>query len=142
MKRSLPDGFELDDDAERLDLDTIHRFIAEESYWAPGRPRAVMERAIAGSSRVLGLYAQDGRQVGFARVVSDGVTIAYLADVFVLPEARGRGLGVELVREAVEGEPHGCCRWILHTADAHELYRRLGFLPGSTERIMERARSQ
>ncbi len=76
-------------------------------------------------------------QVGFARAFTDGVALAYLADVYILPEHRGRGLGVELVREMVERGPLAGVRWILHTRDAHELYRRFGF-GAPTERVMER----
>ena len=139
MRRALSDGYELDDDPERLDVDLIHRYLSEESYWAAGRPRDVVEASIAGSARVLGLY-HDGRQVGFARMISDGATRAYLADVFVLPEARGRGLGVQLVREAVESEPYADIPIVLHTLDAHALYERFGFGPPS-ERVMERRRN-
>jgi GNAT superfamily N-acetyltransferase len=89
-------------------------------------------RTIAEAARVVGLYAPDRRQIGFARVVSDNVHIAYLADVYVLAEHRGRGFGVELVREAVENGPQRDLRWWLATADAHELYRRFGFdAPGA-----------
>jgi ribosomal protein S18 acetylase RimI-like enzyme len=136
VNRRLEDGFELDDDPARLDLVVIHRYLSEESYWAVGRTRAAVEKSIAGSARVVGLY-RDGRQLGFARVISDGVTRAYLADVFVLPEARGRRLGVELVREAVEGGGHDGVPFLLHTADAHALYERFGFQRAS-ERVMER----
>jgi GNAT superfamily N-acetyltransferase len=138
MRRMLPEGFELDDDPERLDVDTIQRFLSTEAYWALGRSRQMVERTIAGSARVVGLY-RDGRQVGFARVVSDGVWLAYLADVFVTREARGRGLGVELVREAVDNGPHADFAWMLHTDDAHELYGKLGFGPPG-RRTMERPR--
>src|SRR4051794_40360842 len=137
MRRELTDGFEIDDDPARLDVDTIERYLAVESYWAAGRPRDVIERSIAGSAKALGLYAPDGRQVGFARVISDGATRAYLADVFVLPDARGRGLGVELVREAVEGDGYEGIKFVLHTNDAHALYERFGFQAAS-ERVMER----
>jgi GNAT superfamily N-acetyltransferase len=88
------------------------------------------------ASRVVGLY-RGGRQVGFCRAFTDGVALVYLADVYVLPEARGRGLGVELVREMVENGPYASLRWVLHTKDAHELYRRFGFGPPG-ERLMER----
>lgn len=141
MQRTLPDGFELDDDPERLDVDAIQRFLSTEAYWALGRTREVVEQTIEGSARAIGLYGPDGRQLGFARVVSDGVWIAYLADVFIVREARGRGLGVELVHEAVERGPHRRCRWMLHTDDAHELYHKLGFRePG--RRYMERPRGE
>ena len=136
MRRELPGGFELDDDPARVDLDAVHRYLAEESYWAKGRPRQTQERLIRQASRVVGLYL-DGRQVGFARAVTDGVAFVYLADVYVLAEHRGQGLGVELVREMVENGPYAQLTWLLHTRDAHELYRRFGFAdPG--ERAMER----
>jgi GNAT superfamily N-acetyltransferase len=136
MRRALPGGFELDDDPARIDVDAVHRFLDQESYWARGRPRDVQERLVREADRVVGLY-HDERQVGFARVVSDGVAVAYLADVYVEADARGRGLGTELVREAVERGPHAGLGWILHTDDAHGLYRKLGFrAPGP--RVMER----
>ncbi len=126
MRRELPGGYELDDNLERVDLDAVARFLSEESYWARGRPRETIERLIRTASRVVGLYEGE-RQVGFARTFSDGVSFAYLADVYVLEELRGKGLGVELVREAVENSPFAHCRWMLHTADAHGLYEKLGF---------------
>jgi GNAT superfamily N-acetyltransferase len=139
VKRALTNGIELDDDPERIDVDEVHRFLAGESYWARGRPRELVGRLVRQAERVVGLYAGD-RQVGFARVVSDGVAFAYLADVYVLDELRGRGLGVELVREAVERGPHASLRWLLHTGDAHGLYRQLGFGdPPPT--VMERPRA-
>ncbi len=129
MRRALADGFELDDDPGRIDVEAVHAYIGGESYWGRGRPRALTERAIRGSQRVVGLY-RDGRQVGFARAVSDGATVAYLADVYVLPDCRGRGLGLELIREIVDGHAGAAAervRWMLHTADAQALYTRLGF---------------
>jgi ribosomal protein S18 acetylase RimI-like enzyme len=137
---TLADGLELDDDPARIDSDAIHAFLSGESYWGKGRSRELIERAIVGSTRVVGLY--DGeRQVGFARAVSDGAIHAYLADVYVLPEYRGRGLGLALVREMVEhGQLEGL-RWMLHTADAQGLYAKLGFseAPGMYP-VMERPR--
>lgn len=126
MKRELSGGFDLDDDRGRIQVAEIHRFLTEEAYWARGRSYETVERLVAGASRVVGLYHGD-RQVGFARTVSDGVAFGYLADVYVLPESRGRGLGVELVREAVDRGPYAHVRWMLHTSDAHGLYARLGF---------------
>jgi GNAT superfamily N-acetyltransferase len=113
-------------DPARLDVDLIHRFLSEESYWAKGRPREVTDRAIAGSYP-FGVYAGD-EQVAFARVVTDTITFAWLADVFVVPEHRGNGVGKLLV-EAVLGDERfrGMKRWFLGTADAHDLYRRYGF---------------
>jgi GNAT superfamily N-acetyltransferase len=136
MRRELGDGFELDDDRERVDVDAVHRFLDQESYWAHGRPHAVQERLIREADRVVGVYLGE-RQVGFARVVSDGVAIAYLADVYIEADARGRGLGTELVREAVELGPHAGLGWVLHTEDAHGLYAKLGFRPPGP-RVMER----
>ena len=136
MKRALPGGLELDDDPRRIDLDEVHRFLSTESYWARGRRRETVERLVREASRVVGLYA-GSRQVGFARAVSDGVAVAYLADVYVLREFRGQGLGLELVRETIERGPYADVRWLLHTADAHALYAKLGFRPPS-ERLMER----
>lgn len=137
MKRALPGGFELDDDRERIDVDAVHAFLCEHAYWARGRPREIVERLIREASRVVGLY-QGERQVGFARTVSDGQSFAYLADVYVLPEHRGSGLGIELVREAVDNGPYADRRWLLHTEDAHALYEKLGFVPAS-RKLMERA---
>jgi predicted N-acetyltransferase YhbS len=128
VRRELPGGFELDDDPARVDLEEVHRFLSLESYWAKGREREVSDRLVRSASRVVGLYEGD-RQVGFSRTVSDGVAIAYLADVYVLPDLRGRGLGEELVRESVERGPFAHCRWVLHTADAHAFYKRFGFEP-------------
>lgn len=137
MRRELPGGFELDDDPARVDVWEVHRFLAEDSYWAKGRARDVVERLVREASRVVGLYAGD-RQIGFARTVSDGVAFAYLADVYVLPEFRGQGLGIELVREAVESGPFSGCRWMLHTSDAHALYERFGFHRRPSDLLMVR----
>jgi len=137
MRRGLPGGYELDDDVARIDIDAVHRYLSGESYWAAGRPREVVADLVRRATRVIGLYhATD--QVGFARVHSDGHTLAYLADVYVLPEHRGDGRGVELVREAVEGSDLSRVRWLLHTKDAQTLYERFGFGPPS-ERVMERS---
>ena len=126
MKRDLGGGYELDDDRARIDREAVHRYLSEESYWAEGRPRAVQDELIENAARVVGLY-HDGAQVGFTRTLSDGHAQSYLADVYVLEEHRGRGLGVELVRFSVDEGPFVKTRWFLHTADAHDLYRRFGF---------------
>jgi GNAT superfamily N-acetyltransferase len=136
MRRSLGAGLELDDDTGRIDVDAVHDYLANQSYWAKGRPHDVVERLVGEAERVVGLY-DDGRQVGFARAFTDGVALVYLADVYVLPKYRGRGLGVELIREMVENGPYAELRWILHTRDAHGLYRKVGFGEPS-ERVMER----
>ncbi|HWB22404.1 MAG TPA: GNAT family N-acetyltransferase [Gaiellaceae bacterium] len=136
MKRELDGGYELDDDRDRIDIAAVHRYISEESYWAPGREYDVMEDLIREAARVVGVY-HDGRQVGFCRAARCSPGMFYLADVYVLEECRGHGLGVELVREMVENGPYADSKWLLHTSDAHELYRKFGFgLPG--ERAMER----
>ena len=136
MIRRLEAGYELDDDPLRIDGDAVHDYLANQSYWAEGRPRETVERLVHEATRVVGLYF-DGRQVGFARAFSDGVALAYLADVYVLPEHQGGRLGVELVREMVENGPLTDVKWILHTRDAHDLYRRFGFCEPS-ERVLER----
>jgi GNAT superfamily N-acetyltransferase len=136
VRRELSGGLELDDDRDRIDVDAVHDFLANHSYWARGRPRDVVERLVREATRVVGLY-RGTEQVGFAREVSDGEVFSYLADVYVLPEHRGRGLGVELVREAVDGSPRRDLRWLLGTADANELYAKLGFGPVSSI-MMER----
>ena len=124
-------------DRSLLDLDLIHKFLSEDAYWSPGVARDVVERSIR-NSLCFGLY--DGEnQVGFARVVTDRAAFAYLADVFVLPAHRGRGLGKWLV-ETVLAHPdlQDLRRFFLGTADAHSLYERYGFRPVDPERMMER----
>jgi GNAT superfamily N-acetyltransferase len=140
MPRALEAGLELDDDPSRVDVDAVHHFLANESYWAKGRPREVVERLVREAERVVGLY-EGVRQIGFARAFTDGVSLVYLADVYVLPEYRGRGFGVELLREMIENGPYQDLRWVLHTRDAHELYRKFRFGEPS-ERLMERYRSE
>jgi GNAT superfamily N-acetyltransferase len=138
LRRDLGDGFELDDDPARVDVAAVHRYISGESYWGRGRPLEVVERAIAGSRRVVGLY-HGAEQVGFARAVSDGATVAYLADVYVLAAYRGRGLGLALVREILDGGPGWRVRWLLHTADAQSLYAKVGFVVDAPAyQLMER----
>ena len=135
MKRDLGDGYELDDDRERIDVEAVHAYLSQ-AYWAMGRPRVEVERLVREARRVVGLY-KDGAQVGFCRAFSDDMSFAYLADVYVLEEHRGRGLGLELVREMVDNGPYASRRWLLHTRDMHRLYAKLGFgEPG--ERLMER----
>jgi len=136
VTRDLGDGFELDDDRARIDRDAVHAYLGGESYWAQGRTRERQDELIDASARVVGLY-RDGRQLGFARAVDcDAAGFMYLADVYLLEEARGRGLGLELVREVVDNGPYWERRWLLHTRDMHGLYARLGF--GPNERAMER----
>jgi GNAT superfamily N-acetyltransferase len=135
VKRRLPGGFELDDDRARVDLDAVWAFLSTEAYWGRERTRELVERQMREATRVIGLY-RGAEQVGFARYWTDG-RVAYLADVYVLAGFRGRGLGVELVRSAVEEGPHAELRWMLHTRDGHGLYERFGFGPPD-ERYLER----
>jgi GNAT superfamily N-acetyltransferase len=122
------DGFTVSDDPARLDRGVIHRFLAESSYWARNIPSASLDKALR-NSLCFALLERE-RQIGFARVVSDRATLAYLADVFVLPEFRGRGLAKWLLTCVLEHpELQGLRRWILGTRDAHGLYAKLGFTP-------------
>ena len=126
MKRDLGDGIELDDDPQRIDVAAVHAFLTEHAYWALGRSRERQKDLVRDADRVVGLY--DGeRQIGFTRTVSDGNSIAYLADVYVLPAYRGQGLGTELVRASVDEGPYANVCWVLHTEDAHGLYEKFGF---------------
>jgi GNAT superfamily N-acetyltransferase len=134
-----PDGVELDDDVDRVDIDAVHRFLAEESYWAQGRDRGTVDRLIREATRIVGAY-DTGRQVGFARCFSDRVTLAWVGDVYVEASHRGRGIGEAVVRFLIEGSDFVGIRWMLGTADAHTFYAKLGFgAPG--ERILERPRA-
>lgn len=121
--------YRLSTDRGLLDLDAIHAFLADESYWARGLDRGLMERAIAGSLAI-GAYAADGSLAGFARVVTDGAVFAYLRDVFVLAAHRGQGLGRALTAMALEHpDLAGIRNWMLATRDAHGVYAALGFAP-------------
>ena len=135
MKRDLGDGYELDDDPARIDRAAVHDYLTR-SYWAEGRSRETQDDLIDGSARVVGLYHGDA-QIGFSRTLSDGQVQSYLADVYVLEEHRGRGLGVELVRFSVDEGPLAGTKWYLHTRDAHDLYRKFGFAEPS-DRVLER----
>ena len=126
---------EISTDAARLDIDLIHRFL-ETSYWAKGRRRSVVERSIR-NSLCFGAYLA-GRQVAFARVVSDRAVFAYLMDVFVVPEFRGRGISKTLLRSVLSHPDLQNLRvFLLATRDAHDLYSQFGFRPlGRPERWM------
>jgi GNAT superfamily N-acetyltransferase len=126
----------IDTDKRRLDLDVIHDFLST-SYWSPGIPRDTVQHAID-NSLCFGAYV-DGRQVGFARVITDRATFAYVADVFVTPPFRGRGLSKKLM-DAIVAHPglQGLRRWMLATRDAHRLYSRYGFTSlASADQFME-----
>jgi GNAT superfamily N-acetyltransferase len=131
------DRFSISTDRSKLDRGMIHDFLAA-SYWATGIPRDVVDRSIEGAL-CFGLF-EDGRQVGFARVITDSATFAYLADVFVIESHRGHGLATWLM-ESILAHPRlqGLRRWMLVTRDAHPLYRKVGFRDlAHPERIMER----
>lgn len=131
-----PPCYEISEGAARLDVDTIHAFLRE-SYWSPGIPRGVVERAIAGSL-CFGVHL-GAAQVGFARVVTDRATFAYLADVFILPPHRGRGLSKRLLAHiAAHPDLQGLRRFMLATRDGHGLYAKFGFTPvAQPDRLME-----
>jgi len=125
------DGYIISTDKARFDVAAIHSYLTR-SYWSPGIPRAVVEKAIAGSL-CFGLFSEQRNQVGFARAITDGATFAYLADVYVLEEHRGKGLGKWIV-ETTLAHPslQGLRRILLATRDAHELYAQFGFEPLAT----------
>lgn len=130
--------FSISTDRSRLEIDVIQKFLSEDAYWAKTRTREQTLTAIE-NSLCFGLYAPD-RQIGFARVVSDMATFAYIGDVFVLNEFRGRGLSKWLM-ETIIAEPRlqGLRRWLLATRDAHGLYEKYDFGPlRAPERWMER----
>lgn len=132
------DDYLISTDSQLLDIGVIHGFLRE-SYWAEGIPREIVERAVQ-KSLCFGAYYRN-EQIGFARVVSDYSTFAYIADVFVLAPWRGRGISKALMAEVVRHpDLQGLRRWLLGTKDAHGLYQRFGFTaPRFPERVMERA---
>jgi len=141
----LAGGYEISGDPARIDVDAVHAYIAGESYWAPGRDRATVARCIA-NSVCLGLFAPDGAQVGFARMITDRATSAHLCDVYVLAVHRGGGRGKALVAAALaHPELATVSRWTLSTSDAHGLYAGFGFVahpaPG-TQMVMTVAARQ
>ena len=131
-------SFEISTDKQRLDVAVVHRFLSEESYWAKNRTIEQTQTAIA-NSICFGVYV-DGEMVGFARVVSDLATFAYIGDVFVLKDFRGRGLSKQLMLTIVEHpDLQNLRRWLLATRDAHGLYEQFGFAPlRFPERWMEK----
>jgi GNAT superfamily N-acetyltransferase len=119
--------YQIDDDPDRVDVDALWDFLSTEAYWGRWRSRSDLEAQLANSWRLVGCYGRDGAMVGFARAISDATVTAYLADVYVLSEHRGHGLGQALVEEVVENGGGAGFRWMLHTADAHGLYSKFGF---------------
>jgi GNAT superfamily N-acetyltransferase len=129
MEMRRGDGYAISTDPGRLDVGAVHRWLSTDAYWALGRSRETVERAVEGSVN-FGLYDGEGRQAGYARVVTDLATFAWLCDVYVAPSHRGRGLGTWLVT-AVQDHlaPYRLRRIMLATGDAHALYEKVGFTP-------------
>lgn len=134
-------AYDISDDKGRVDRDVVWQFLSTEAYWGRWRTRGDVMAQLDAAWRVVGAYEREtGAMVGFARVLSDGVALAYLADLFVLPDARGRGIGAGLV-EAAMARPGDRMRWMLHTGDAHGLYARFGFAPPDST-YLERPRPE
>lgn len=132
-------GYSVSTDRARIDMDRVHEYLSRDAYWSTGIPRDVLEVAFA-NSLCFGLYAPDGEQAGFCRVVTDRATYGYLADVFVLPGHRSRGLGIWIVQCAVDHpELAGLRSWQLGTRDAHGMYERLGWQAADPRRWMSRS---
>ncbi|GHI09014.1 acetyltransferase [Streptomyces cellostaticus] len=126
----LPDGYEFSADTDRVDVDRVHGWLSTDAYWAIDRPRDKHERAMA-SSINFGVYATaSGEQVAYARVVTDRALFAWLADVYVDPSVRGKGVGTAFVGRIRDHlRPFGLRRMLLATEDAHGVYEKLGFRP-------------
>ncbi|MCC2031789.1 GNAT family N-acetyltransferase [Microbacterium allomyrinae] len=134
--------YDLDDDPSRIQLDAVWAWLSTEAYWGRWRTRDQVETQVRNAWRVVGAYSRDtGELVGFARAVSDGVGFAYLADVFVLSEHRGQGLGKRLLRLMIDDGPGSDMRWILFTGDAHGLYRGFGFAEPDETAMVRPART-
>jgi GNAT superfamily N-acetyltransferase len=130
LNRRVADDIRISDDPAELDHDRIHRWIGEQSYWGKGRTRERQDAAIAGSWNFGAYDATSGEQVGFARLVTDRATFAWLCDVFVDESARGLSVGKSLMSAIVAAlDPLGLSRTMLATADAHGLYAQYGFAP-------------
>jgi GNAT superfamily N-acetyltransferase len=130
-------GYQISNDYELLDFETIYNYLDQESYWSKGIPKETLQKGLE-NSLCFGVYEQK-KQIGFAKVVTDKATFAYIADVFILPSYRGLGLSKWLM-QTIKNHPdlQGLRRWSLATADAHGLYAQFGFSPlTKTDRWME-----
>ena len=128
MTTSGPWAYEVDDNPARIDLDVAWEFLSSVAYWNRWRTRDEVERQWRGAWRVVGAYDRPGgAMVGGARAISDGVSDAYLADMFVLSDHRRRGLSKQLLDAMIDNGPGRDFRWMLVTSDAHGLYARYGF---------------
>jgi GNAT superfamily N-acetyltransferase len=137
MKGQEPPTYVVDDSRERIDLDVVWFFLSTEAYWNRWRTRDDVERQWRSAWRVVGVYDAEGTMVGGARAISDGVSDAYLGDMFVLPPHRGRGLSKRLLTTMIDDGPGRDFRWMLVTSDAHGLYAQFGFV-APDERVMVR----
>lgn len=138
----MTNEYTISTDKAKLDVPLIHRFLSQDSYWAQNIPLEIVQRSID-NSLCFGVYQGD-EQVGFARVTTDQATFAYLADVFILPEHRGKGLSKRLLETIVQQPTlQGLRRWVLATRDAHALYEQFGFTSlDQPEQFMQRKRGQ
>ena len=135
---TLENGFTISIDKNKLDVVAIHDYLCNRSYWAQGRTIEAVRKSIE-NSLCFGVYDKDDHFVGFARVITDCTVFAYLLDLFILESYRKCGLGKYLVDHIVNNEDLKNLRWRLDTKDAHELYRKFGFLePAFPEKIMEK----
>ncbi|MFF8596200.1 GNAT family N-acetyltransferase [Streptomyces sp. NPDC015220] len=126
----LADGYEVSTDPDRIDAERVHHWLSTDAYWALGRTREKQDRAIGGSLNFGVFETASGTQVAYARVVTDGATFAWLCDVYVQPDVRGKGIGTALVAAVRDRlRPHGLRRILLATHDAHGVYEKLGFRP-------------
>ncbi|MCH1882552.1 GNAT family N-acetyltransferase [Agrococcus sp. ARC_14] len=143
IRAPLHDGFVVDTDPDRLDLERVHAWLSTDAYWAMGRPMDVLRRAVAASVN-FGVYAADGAQVGYARLVTDGATFGWLCDVYVDRDARGLGVGSALAQTIVDAvAPLRMKRLLLTTADAHGIYAACGFVVHpNPEQVMVRTTEQ
>jgi RimJ/RimL family protein N-acetyltransferase/GNAT superfamily N-acetyltransferase len=140
VTRKTVGDYEIDDDPGRVDADAAVAFLTTQAYWARWRGAQDIKGQIAAAWRVVGVY-RAGAMVGFARAFADG-GCAYLADVYVLPEHRGAGLGKAIVAMMIDDGPGAGWRWLLHTSDAHGLYRQFGFAPPDHRVLERRARTE
>jgi GNAT superfamily N-acetyltransferase len=134
--RIAVESYEVDDDPHRIDVDAAVEFLLSEAYWGRWRAPELVARQISEARRVVGAYDAAGAMVGFARASGDGWTF-YLSDVYVLSAHRGAGLGKAIMRAMIDDGPAADGRWLLHTSDAHGLYRQFGFA-APDDRLMER----
>ena len=141
MQALIKEGFEISTDKSRLDIECIYAYLSKESYWAKNIPLELVKKSIEGSI-CFAIY-HNGRQVGFARMVSDCATFGYLADVFIIEEYRGKGLSKLLMEEIINYPAfQPLRRWMLATRDAHGLYKQFGFTElDKPERIMQKLKT-